>query len=48
MGTVGSFNGGKVAGVCEAEHSPTSAEVEKMSVYTSTPQYAFMAHCLIS
>jgi hypothetical protein len=29
---------------CEADHSaPTSAEVKKMWIYTSTPPYAFMA-----
>jgi hypothetical protein len=29
---------------CEADHpTPTSAEVKKMSIYTSTPPYAFMA-----
>jgi hypothetical protein len=28
----------------EADHSsPTNAEVKKMWIYTSTPQYAFMA-----
>jgi hypothetical protein len=28
----------------EADHStPTSAEVKKMLIYTSTPQYVFMA-----
>jgi hypothetical protein len=27
---------------------PTSAEVKKTWIYTSTPQYAFMASCLIS
>jgi hypothetical protein len=33
----------------EAEHSPpTSAEVKKMWLYTSTPPYAFMMWCLIS
>jgi hypothetical protein len=33
----------------EADHSPpTSAEVKKMWIYTSTPTYAFMAYCLIS
>jgi hypothetical protein len=33
----------------EADHSPpTSAEVKKMWIYTSTPPYAFMAQCLIS
>jgi hypothetical protein len=34
---------------CEAGHSPpTSAEVKKTWVYTSTPPYVFMAQCLIS
>jgi hypothetical protein len=33
----------------EADHwPPTSAEVKKTWVYTSTPPYAFMALCLIS
>jgi hypothetical protein len=33
----------------EADHSPpTSAEVKKTWIYTSTPPYAFMANCLIS
>jgi hypothetical protein len=33
----------------EVDHSPpTSAEVKKMWIYTSTPLYAFMAWCLIS
>jgi hypothetical protein len=33
----------------EADHStPTSAKVKKIWVYTSTPPYVFMAHCLIS
>jgi hypothetical protein len=33
----------------EADHSPpTSTEVKKMWIYTSTPLYAFMALCLIS
>jgi hypothetical protein len=32
----------------EADHSPpTSAEVKKTWVYTSTPPHAFMAYCLI-
>jgi hypothetical protein len=26
----------------EADHSPPSAEVKKMWIYTSTPPYAFM------
>jgi hypothetical protein len=35
--------------VREADHSPpTSAEVKKMRIYTSTPPYAFMAQYLIS
>jgi hypothetical protein len=34
---------------CEANPAPpTSAEVKKMWIYTSTPPYAFMAQCLIS
>jgi hypothetical protein len=33
----------------EADHSsPTSAEIKKMWIYTSTPPYVFMAQCLIS
>jgi hypothetical protein len=33
----------------EADHSPpTSAEVMKIWIYTSSPPYAFMAQCLIS
>jgi hypothetical protein len=43
MGTVDSFPGVKQPGR-EADHSPpTSAEVKKMWIYTSTPPYAFMA-----
>jgi hypothetical protein len=43
MGTDGSFPGVKRQGL-EADHSPpTSAEVKKMWIYTSTPLYAFMA-----
>jgi hypothetical protein len=43
MGTGGSFPGVKRQG-CEADHSaPTSAEVKKMWIYTSTPLYVFMA-----
>jgi hypothetical protein len=39
----GSFPGVKRPGR-EADHSPpTSAEVKKMWIYTSTPPYAFMA-----
>jgi hypothetical protein len=33
----------------ETDHSsPTSAEVKKIWIYTSTPSYVFMAYCLIS
>jgi hypothetical protein len=43
IGTGGSLPGS------EADHSPpTSAEVKKTWVYTSTPLYAFMAKCLLS
>jgi hypothetical protein len=43
MGTGGSFPRVKRLGR-EADHSPpTSAEVKKMWIYTSTPPYAFMA-----
>jgi hypothetical protein len=32
----------------EADHSyPSSAEVKKMWIYTSTPPYTFMAQCLV-
>jgi hypothetical protein len=34
---------------CEADHPlPTSVEVKKTCIYTSTPPYVFMAQCLIS
>jgi hypothetical protein len=47
MGTRGSYPGGKAAGR-EADHSPpSSAEVKNAWSYTSTPQYAFMAWCLV-
>jgi hypothetical protein len=43
MGTEGSFPGLKRQGR-EADHSPpTSAEVKKMWIYTSTPLYVFIA-----
>jgi hypothetical protein len=43
MGTGGSFPGVKLPGR-EADHSPpTSSEVKKMWIYTSTTPYAFMA-----
>jgi hypothetical protein len=42
MGTGGSFPGGK------ADHSPpSSAEVKNEWSYISTPQYVFMAWCLV-
>jgi hypothetical protein len=48
MGTVGFFPGVMRPGR-EADHSPpTSAEVKKVWIYTSTPPYSFMAYCLIS
>jgi hypothetical protein len=47
MGTGGFFPEVKRPGR-EVDHSPpTSAEVKKMRIYTSTPPYAFMAWCLI-
>jgi hypothetical protein len=47
MVTGGSFSGGKA--VSEADHSPpTSAEVKKTWLYTSTPPNIFMAYCLIN
>jgi hypothetical protein len=43
MGTGGSFPGVMRQGR-EADHSPpTSAEVKKTWIYTSTPPYVFMA-----
>jgi hypothetical protein len=43
MGTGGSFPGVKRQGH-EADHSPpTSAEVKKMWIYTSTALYVFMS-----
>jgi hypothetical protein len=48
MGTGGSFPVVKRQGR-EADHSPpTSAEVKKICIYTSTLLYVFMAWCLIS
>jgi hypothetical protein len=33
----------------EADHSPpTSAEIKKTWIYTSTPPYVFMAWCVVS
>jgi hypothetical protein len=43
MGTGDSFPGGKAAGH-EADHSPpTSSEVKKMWIHTSTPPHTFIA-----
>jgi hypothetical protein len=43
MGIGGDFHREKRLGR-EADHSPpTSAEIKKISIYTSTPPYAFMA-----
>jgi hypothetical protein len=48
MRTRGLFSGVKRPGR-EADHSPpTSVEVKKMWIYTSTPPYTFMASWLIS
>jgi hypothetical protein len=48
MGTWGSFPGGKDPPGREADHSPPpSAEVKNAWSHTSTPQYAFMACCLV-
>jgi len=42
-----SYSGGKVAGH-EIDHSPpSSAKIKNACNYTSTPQYVFMAWCLI-
>jgi hypothetical protein len=47
MGTRGSFPGGKRPWR-EADYSPpSSAEVKNAWSYTSTPQYVFMAWCLV-
>jgi hypothetical protein len=47
MGTRGSFRGVKRPGR-EADHSPpSSAEVRNAWSYTSSPQYVFMAWCLV-
>jgi hypothetical protein len=47
MGTGGSFLGVKRPGR-EADHSPPySAEVKNAWSYTLTPQYVFMAWCLV-
>jgi hypothetical protein len=47
MGTGGSFRWVKRT-VREADHSPpTSGQVKKIWIYTSSPPYAFMAWCLI-
>jgi hypothetical protein len=47
MGTTGSFPGDKRPGR-ESDHSPlSSTEVKNARSYTSTPQYVFMACCLV-
>jgi hypothetical protein len=47
MGTGGSYPGVKRQG-SEADHpSPSSAEVKRAWSYDSTPQYVFMACCVI-
>jgi hypothetical protein len=46
-GTGGSFPGGKAAGPEADSSPPTSAEVKKTWVYTSTPPYVFMYHILL-
>jgi hypothetical protein len=47
MSTRGPFLRGKAAGH-EADHSPpSSAEVKNAWIYTSTPQYVFMAWCSV-
>jgi hypothetical protein len=43
MGTGGSFPGVKRQGREADQSPPTSAEVKKMWIYTSTPPYVFMA-----
>jgi hypothetical protein len=43
MGTGGSFPGLKRPGREDDHSPPTSAEVKKMLIYTSTSPYAFMA-----
>jgi hypothetical protein len=43
MGTVALSPGVKRPGHEADDSSPTSAEIKKMWVYTSTPPYAFMA-----
>jgi hypothetical protein len=48
-GYVGLFPWGVKRPGRESDHSPpTSAEVKKMWICTSTPPYAFMVYCLIS
>jgi hypothetical protein len=44
----GVFPAGVKRPLCEADHSPPpSAEVKNAWTYTSTPQYVFMAWCLV-
>jgi hypothetical protein len=45
---LGSFSPGLKQLGCEADHSPiSSAKVKNVWHYTSTPQYVFMAWCLV-
>jgi hypothetical protein len=48
MGTGDYFPAGKAAGREADNSSPTSTEVSKMWIYTSTPPYAFMVLCFIT
>jgi hypothetical protein len=45
---IGGYFPGDYAPGLEIDHSvPSSAEVKKLWRYTSTPQYVFMAWCLV-
>jgi hypothetical protein len=48
VGTGGAVSHGVKRHGREADHSPTSAEIKKTWLYTSTPLYTFMEQCLIS
>jgi hypothetical protein len=45
--TEGSFSGSKAAWAWSWPYTPSSAEVKNAWSYTSTPQYVFMAWCLV-
>jgi len=47
MGTGSSFSGSKEAGREDDHSSPLSSEVKNAWSYTSTPQYVFLAWCLV-